>query len=195
MTNTEKVKHIRGITFSPINRINAALLKANGNVEDAITILINDKQADANDMANRCTNTTIVYSYVHNNRIGAMITLACQTDFVAKNEAFLNLAKNICMHIVSNPIQPTFINVDSIPDGVREATYNAFKSSVVGNKPPTIIEKIAEGKMQKFYSEKCLLNQPFIRDESVTVGQLIKNVSATFGEKIELKYFIKVTAQ
>lgn len=95
MTNTEKVKQIRGMTFSPVNKINEALQRANGDVAAAIEILVKEKQADANEMANRVANAKIVHSYVHNNRIGAMIVLACQTDFVAKSEPFLALAKNI----------------------------------------------------------------------------------------------------
>lgn len=114
MTNTEKVKQIREQTFSPINRINAALTKTNGDVAEAIKILIAEKQVDANDMANRVAASAIVYSYVHNHRVGAMIVLACQTDFSAKNDVFLNLAKDICMHIVSTPVAPIYTNEQAI---------------------------------------------------------------------------------
>ncbi len=91
MTNTEKVKQIREKTFSPINKINAALTKTNGDIDEGDKDSNCEKQVDANDMANRVTSSAIVHSYVHNNRIGAMVVLACQTDFSAKNELFLNL--------------------------------------------------------------------------------------------------------
>jgi len=195
MTNVEKVKHIRGLTFSPINKINEALARANGDVAAAIEILISEKQADANEMANRAANTKIVYSYVHNYRVGAMIILACQTDFVAKNEAFLALAKNICMHIVSAPIAPEYIEEASVDKERIEQMRNIYLSQIPSNKPETVKQKIIDGKMAKFYNEVCLLNQPFVREDTVTIGQLIKDVSSTLGEKIEITYFTKVVAR
>jgi len=194
MTNIEKVKHIRGITFSPISKINEALARSNGDVADAVDLLIKEKQADANEMANRVANTKIVYSYVHNNRVGAMIVLACQTDFVAKNEAFLALTKNLCMHIVSTPIAPVYINEASVPEDTRQAFEKGF-ATTAGNKPPQIVEKIVAGKMKKFYAENCLYSQPFVREDTVTIEQLINDVSSTLGEKIEVKRFIKMVAQ
>lgn len=194
MSNTEKVKYIREQTFSPINKVNDALKRSNGDVDGAIKILVDEKQADANEMANRTANASIVYSYVHNNRVGAMIVLACQTDFAAKNEAFLNLAKNICMHIVSTPIKPLYIRKDEIDPFEREGIANSHRYACKG-KPPQVVEKIVEGKMKKYYAEVCLLDQPFVREESVTIEQLIKDVSSTIGEKIEIKQFVKVVAQ
>lgn len=194
MTNTEKVKHVRGVTFSPMNKVNEALKRTDGDVDAAIQILVAEKQADANEMANRTTNTSIVYSYVHNNRIGAMIVLACQTDFVAKSEAFLNLAKNICMHIVSTPQSPLYISKDNIDPRDWQGVIDKYRSEYVG-KPPQVISKIVEGKMKKYYAEVCLLNQPFIREDTVTIEELIKDVSSTLGEKIEIKRFTKMVAQ
>lgn len=194
MTHTEKVKHIRGVTFSPMNKVNEALKRANDDVEAAIKILVDEKQADANEMANRVANSKIVYSYVHGNRVGAMIILACQTDFVAKNDAFLNLAKNICMHIVSTPVAPIYTDETAVPEDTKAAHEAEFAKSCVG-KPPQVVEKIVAGKMKKFYSERCLYNQPFVREDKVTIGQLIKDVSSTLGEKIEVNHFIKVVAQ
>lgn len=194
MTNTEKVKLIREKTFSPINRINAALTKTNGDVDAAIQILVAEKQADANEMANRVADASIVYSYVHNHRIGAMIVLACQTDFSAKNEMFLNLAKDICMHIVSYPVAPIYADEASVPEDTREAFAKGFAQECA-NKPPQVVEKIVAGKMKKWYSEVCLYNQPFVKDDKKTVGQLIAEVSGTIGEKIEVTRFIKIVAQ
>lgn len=194
MTNTEKVKQIREQTFSPINKINAALAKTNGDVQEAIKVLIAEKQVDANDMANRVAEASIVYSYVHNNRVGAMIVLACQTDFSAKNEIFLNLAKNICMHIVSAPVAPIYISENNIPPHdfltVREKFFSGIE-----NKPDAIKEKIVSGKLNKWYSEVCLTNQKFVKDDTKTIDQLIKEVSSTIGEKIEIKRFVKIVAQ
>lgn len=194
MTNTEKVKHIRGVTFSPINKVNEALQRANGDVDAAIKILVDEKQADANEMANRVANSKIVYSYVHGNRIGAMIVLACQTDFVAKNDAFLNLAKNICMHIVSTPIAPQYVSADSIPEDTRLKWASEYIQETEG-KPAAVRDKIIQGKLKKRVEQICLLNQPFVREDTVTIEQLIKDVSSTLGEKIEVNHFVKVVAQ
>lgn len=194
MTNTEKVKLIREKTFSPINRINAALVQSNGDVDAAIAILVKEKQADANEMANRTAEAAIVHSYVHNHRIGAMLVLACQTDFSAKNDLFINLAKDICMHIVSTPVVPIYADEDSIPPVAKKSWEEEFANECKG-KPPQIVEKIVAGKMKKRYTEYCLFNQPFIKDDTKTVGQVIREVSGTIGEKIEVKRFVKIVAQ
>lgn len=194
MNNIEKVKLIREKTFSPINKINAALVRTNGNVDTAIALLIAEKQVDANDMANRVASSSIVQSYVHNHRMGAMLVLACQTDFSAKNELFLNLAKDICMHIVSAPVAPIYTDKDTIDPRIWQGFATAFRNECA-NKPPHVIEKIVEGKLKKWYAEVCLVDQPFVKDDTKTVGELIKEVSATIGEKIEVKRFIKIVAQ
>lgn len=195
MTNIEKVKLIREKTFSPMNRINMALAKTNGDVDAAIQVLVAEKQADANDMANRVASSAIVYSYVHNNRVGAMIVLSCQTDFSAKNEIFLNLAKDICMHIVSAPQAPSYVDESSADPNVVENWRNIYLSQIVPEKPEAIKKKIVDGKMQKWYGERCLLKQPFVKDDTKTIDQLIKEVSGTIGEKIEVKRFVKFVAQ
>lgn len=194
MTNIEKVKHIREITMAPMNKINDALLAANGNVSEAIAILVKQREADVTDMANRKADSSFVYSYVHNNKVGAMIVLASQTDFVAKNELFTQLAKDICMHIVSSPTSPKYIS----PDDVSEMTIMDFKMiaklEIPPNKPPQIVDKIIEGKLQKFYNDFCLLKQKFIKDDSITIQELITKVSGTVGEKIEIKQFSRLSA-
>lgn len=193
MTNKEKVKHIRDITLSPISKISDALKRANDDVDAAIKILINEKSADANDMANRVANASIVYSYVHNNKIGAMITLACQTDFVAKNDIFLGLAKDICMHVVSNPVVASFVSESNVDEADKAIIIlDALRGHE--SKPQNIQHKISEGRLTKFYNEKCLLNQKFIKDDTITIKELINRVSSTLGEKIELKKFVRIVA-
>lgn len=194
MTHKEKVKHIRDITLSPISKIADALKRANDDVDAAIKILVEEKQADATDMANRVANASIVYSYVHNSKIGAMITLACQTDFVARNEVFQNLAKDICLHIVSSP---TAVHIDesSVTDKEKSLIrFNVMKDPSIAKKPQNIIDKIYEGKLQKELDNSCLLRNKFVKDDTITVKELINRASSTLGEKIELKKFIRVVA-
>ena len=191
MTNQQKAAHIRGITMSPWSAIADALLQSEGDIDKAIKILTELKQADANDMANRVANAGIVYSYVHNNRVGAMIVLSCQTDFVTKNELFINLAKDICMHICSTPITPTIISKDELSGTEKSILISNFKKEA-GNKPVNIIDKIVDGKLGKWYGDCCLLNQKFVKNDKITINQLIQDASGTLGEKIELKQFIKM---
>jgi len=195
MNNIEKVKKIRDVTLSPFKSINEALTKSNGDVDKAIEILLSEKVADATDMANRVANNSVVYSYVHNNKIGAMIELTCQTDFVAKNEIFLALAKDICMHVVSSPTQAQFVDENDIGEA-RKSGYMAdlYLSLQNDKKPQNIKDKIIQGKMNKWYSDVCLLNQKFIKNEEQTIRELIQSVSGTVGEKIELKRFVRFSA-
>lgn len=196
MTHIEKVKKVREMTFSPVNKINDALNQANGDVNEAIGILVSEKQADGNEMANRVANACIVYSYVHNNRVGAMMVLSCQTDFAAKNETFLGLAKDLCMHIVSAPEAPEYVSEDDVPPETRGLIYNS-SLCIPGfdKKPKTVQDKIVEGKLNAFCQKACLLSQRFVKDETKTVDQIIKEASSTLGEKIEVKRFVKMVAQ
>ena len=196
MTNVEKVKKVREITLSPVNKVNEALQRSNWEVDAAVELLVKEKQADANEMANRTANTKIVYSYVHNHRIGAMIVLACQTDFVARNEAFRELAKDICMHIVSTPAAPEYVSESNTPPETKSLIYETCWS-IPGfdKKPEQVRDKIVEGKLKSFYEKVCLLNQKFIKDEAKTVQQVIYEFASTVGEKIEVKNFTKMVAQ
>jgi len=193
MTHIEKVKHIREITMSPMTKIADALLTANGNVSEAIDILVKQKDADIKDMANRKADNNIVYSYVHNNKIGAMIVMSSQTDFVAKNELFLQLAKDICMHIVSSPTQAEGVDVNDVGIDFEKMWEAKFREEIKG-KPEPIVAKIVEGKLKKKLDEAYLLRQPFIKDDSITIKDLINKVSASVGEKIEIKKFVRLTA-
>jgi len=192
MTHIEKVKKIREITLSSMNKINAALTQSNGDVDKAIEFLVAQKETSAEDMANRRADNSVVYSYVHNNKIGAMIVLASQTDFVAKNELFIQLAKDICMHIISAP-QVNYISENQLnPQDVAQA--KAEFAIGMEKKPKAIIDKIVEGKWQKRLEEMCLLNQKFVKDDTITIKDLINKVSGTVGEKIEIKKFVRLSA-
>lgn len=198
MTHTEKVKQLRDATLCPMNKINDALKQANGDVDKAKEFLTKEmSKTDLAEMEKRTANATIVYGYVHNNRIGALLTIACQTDFVARNETFLNLAKDICMHIVSTPIPPEYIDLDPNDTEAKNLIHvwyeNEWKNELE-KKPEHIRQKILDGKVNSRLKEICLLRQPFIKDDKITIGQLIANVSAQTREKIEIKKFVRMIA-
>jgi len=191
MTLQEKIKHIRDITMSPYNKINIALEKMDEDVEKTIKLLIEEKQTDPTDMANRVTNAGIVYSYVHNHKVGAMIVLSCQTDFVARNDLFINLAKDICMHICSSPIAPVVIDKSEVsPLEITRISKEVTDANK--NKPAHILDKIIVGKYDIYVSDYCLLNQKFVKDDKFTINQLIQSAASTLGEKITIKQFIKM---
>lgn len=184
---------LRDETLCPMNKINTALKETNWDLDKARALLLKEMSSvDIAEMEKRTANATIVYGYVHGNRIGALLSIACQTDFTAKNEVFLNLAKDICMHIVSAP-QVNYISERNLnPQDVAEA--KAQLAQGLENKPEAVRAKIVEGKWKKRLSEMCLLNQPFVKDDKITIEQLIATVSAQTREKIEIKKFVRMVA-
>lgn len=194
MNRLETIQKIRKITMSPINKIDEALTAANDDMDKAIELLVNQMtKTEIHDMNKRTASNNIVYSYVHNNRIGAMIVIATETDFAARNELFLGLAKDICMHIVSSPNIPKYLTENDILPLDAGASRALFESEV-RNKPDNIKEKIIAGKLNKWYDEVCLCRQKFVKDETITIAELIAKVSSTLGEKIELKKFVRMIA-
>lgn len=188
-------KIVRQTTMAPMKDVAAALLDTKGDVDAAIELLVKKMSSgDAAAMANRSAEATIVYSYVHNHRIGAMITISSQTDFVAKSDLFLELAKDICLHIVSSPNIPIYISRNEIPDEIRAAWTVEF-SKGLENKPAAIIGKIVNGKYEKRANELCLLNQPFVKDDTITVQELINRTVGKVKEKIEVKSFVRMVAK
>jgi elongation factor Ts len=157
--------------MAPMKDIATSLIETKGDVNAAVEWLIKHKTTSAADMANRKADNNVVYSYVHNNKIGAMIVLACQTDFVAKNELFIQLAKDICMHICASPFIPKYMTEADVSPLDLGASRTMFESDVK-NKPENIREKIITGKFNKWYDEVCLLRQKFIKNDELTIQQL-----------------------
>lgn len=188
-------KIVRQTTMAPMKDVAAALLDTKGDVDAAIELLSKKmSKGDAAAMANRSAEATIVYSYVHNYRIGAMIVIASQTDFVAKSDIFLELAKDICLHIVSSPNIPEYVSESDVPAARKEVWHNdAIRG--LENKPQAVLDKIVVGKIKKQLDELCLLNQPFVKDDTITVQELINRVTGKLKEKIEVKSFVRMVAK
>lgn len=183
------VKQLRDRTGIGMMECKRALQEAGGDLEKAITILRKKGYARAKDKMSRETTEGLVGAYIHTNgKIGVLVEVDCETDFVARNEEFQALVKNIAMHIAA--ANPRYISPEDIEEEVieqeKEIIREQFKDS---NKPPQVIEKIVEGKLKKFYEEVCLLDQPYIRDDKMTIAQLIATHIAKFGENIQVKRF------
>jgi elongation factor Ts len=185
------VKELRDRTGLGMMECKKALAETDGDIDKAITLLRKKGIAKADKKASREAGDGLVGSYIHmNGKLGVLVEVNCESDFVARNEEYQELVKNIAMHIAA--ANPTYVSADEIPESVldeeREISRAQFKDS---NKPPQIIDKIVEGKLNKFYKEVCLLDQPYIRDDKMSVSDLIKSYVAKFGENIKVSRFTR----
>jgi len=185
------VKDLRDRTGIGMMECKNALQETEGDIEKAITVLRKKGYARAKDKMERETRDGLIGSYIHlNGKLGVLVEVNCESDFVARNEEFQELVKNISLHIAAS--NPTYVSSEEIPQEVlneeKEIIRGQFKDS---NKPPEIVDKIVEGKLEKFYHEACLLEQPFIRDNNETVEQLVKSVIAKLGENIVVRRFAR----
>lgn len=168
-----------------------ALLESDGDIDKAITVLRKKGMARAKDKMSRQTGEGIVGSYIHmNGRLGVLVEVNCESDFVARNEDFQQLVKDVSMHIAA--ANPQYVSREDVPGDVLEQEKEIIRAQIQDTKkPPEIIEKIVEGKLNKFYQDVCLLDQAFIKDDKQTVNQLIAAHIAKFGENIRVRRFAR----
>lgn len=189
--NSKMVADLRARTGAGIVDCKKALIEAQGDDEKAIEILRKRGVATAAKKAGREANQGVVSAYIHSNsKVGVLIEVACESDFVAKNEEFRDFVKDLCMHIAA--ASPVCISREEVPqDLIAKETEIAMAQMAEDKKPAEIKEKIVKGKIDKFVSGICLLEQPFVKDDSMTVGDLITQKIAKTGEKIEVKRFTR----
>ncbi len=185
----QMVKELREKTGAGMMECKKALESSGGDFNKAIEYLRQKGLATAQKKAGRTASEGIIASYIHMDKIGVMIELNCETDFVARNEEFKQLAKDIAMHIAA--ANPQYVSRDDVPQDVIEKEKEIYKAQITGNKPPQVVEKIIEGKLEKFFEEMCLLEQPFIREPERKIKDLITEKIAKFGENIVLKRFVR----
>ncbi|CAM9094574.1 unnamed protein product [Ectocarpus sp. 12 AP-2014] len=192
--DAERVRELRHKTGAGMMNCKRALLESNGNFEEAIKSLREKGQASAHQKINRKTIEGIVNSYIHiGGKIGVLIEVNCETDFVARREEFQELVQNIAMQIAASP-DVLYIQSSDIPEKIflNEKEVESEKEDLI-NKPDEIKEKIILGRVEKTLKNLTLLNQPFIRDASITVDELIKEKISLFGENIRIKRFTRYT--
>lgn len=185
----QMVKELREKTGAGMMECKKALESSGGDFNKAIEYLRQKGLATAQKKAGRSASEGIIASYIHMDKIGVMLELNCETDFVARNEEFRQLAKDIAMHIAA--ANPQYIGKDDIPQEVIEKEKEIYKAQITGNKPPQVVDKIVEGKLEKFFEEMCLLNQPFIREPEKKIQDLITEKIAKFGENIVIRRFVR----
>ena len=185
------VKELREKSGAPMGDCLKALQEAKGDMEDAFVVLRKRGMASAAKKASRSTNEGAVGTYIHaGGKIGVLIELNCESDFVARTEDFQELLKDIAMHIAA--VDPRYVGKDEVtPEDIdREKEIYRAQAAATG-KPANIIEKMLEGKLAKFYEEFCLLDQPFIKEASQTIAQLIASKVAKLGENISVRRFAR----
>jgi len=190
--STESIKQLRAQTGAGMMDVKRALDETEGDIDKAAALLRERGIAKAAKKADRAAGEGFIGTYIHHNgKIGVMIELNCETDFVALNEQFQDLARNIAMHIAMN--DPKYVSRDQVPQELADAERAAFaKQAATEGKPANVVEKIAEGRLNKFFAEICLLEQPYIKDDKKTVDTLIKEAIATIGENIQVGRFARI---
>lgn len=187
----DMVKELRQRTGIGVMECKEALAECQGDIEKAIAVLRKKGAARAQERTAREASQGVVHSYIHmEGKLGVLVEVNCESDFVARNQEFKDLAKNIAMQIAA--ANPRFVSPDDIPAEELEGEKEIIRGQLQDmKKPPQIIEKIVEGKLKKFFEEVCLLNQSYIRDEKVTVQELIASTIAKFGENIKVRRFAR----
>ena len=193
MTNipAQLVKELRERTGAGFSDCRAALVEANGDLEKAVDVLRKKGQAAAQKKAQREATDGVVGSYIHpGSKIGVLVEVNCETDFVARTEDFQRLCHDIAMHVAA--LDPRFVRREEVTPEILEREREIYAAQArASGKPENIIEKIVTGKMEKFYEETCLYEQHFIKDEQQTIRELIDQMIAKIGEKIEVRRFIR----
>lgn len=187
----ELVKDLRQRTGAGIVDCKAALQEAGGSIEAAIDYLRKKGLATAAKKAGRIATDGLVASYIHaGGKMGVLVEINCETDFVAKTGDFQEFAKNMAMHIAA--ANPQFIRREDVPPEVLEKEREIYRTQALDSgKPAKVIDKIVEGKLERFYSETCLLEQTYIRDSDVTVKEVLDGMIGKLGENIAIRRFAR----
>lgn len=189
--SAKEVSELRQRTGAGMMDCKAALQETNGDMDAAIELLRKKGQAKADKRGGRETREGLIGSYIHHNgKLGVLVEVNCETDFVARNDGFKALVKSIAEHIAA--AAPLAVDKDQIPAEKVEQERRIFTEQVKeSGKPANLIDKIVAGKIEAFYKESCLLSQPWVRDDKRTVGDLVKEASAKTGENIQVRRFTR----
>lgn len=187
----QMVKELREKTGSGMMDCKKALAEADGDMEQAIVILREKGMAKTAKKADRIAAEGVVASYIHmGGRIGAMVEINCETDFVAQTDKFQRFAKDVAMHIAA--ANPKYLSEDEVPEAEVAKEREILKVQALNEgKPEKIVEKMVDGRLKKFYKEICLLDQPYIKDPDMTIGDLVKEMIMDIGENVKIRRFAR----
>ena len=190
MVTAEQVKELREMTGAGVMDCKKVLVETDGNMDKAVELLRERGIAKAAKKASRIAAEGLVEAYIHSGRYGALVEVNSETDFVSKNEEFRTFVRDIAMHIVAS--NPKFVSRDEVPADVVEAEKEILKAQALNEgKPAAIVDKMVEGRINKFFEEVCLLDQPFVKDQDKTVQEVLNEKIAVIGENIVIRRFVR----
>lgn len=192
--SAQQVKQLRERTGSGLMECKKALQEANGDIEEAITILRKKGQAAAEKKSGRATSEGAVGSYIHTGgRVGVLIEVNCETDFVANTDEFKELVRDLAMQVAAaSPALPRWVRREEVPSDALDKERDILKSQAeAAGKPPNVVEKIVEGKLSKFYSENVLMEQAYIKNPDQSVDEYLKSKVAVLKENIQVRRFVR----
>jgi elongation factor Ts len=186
----DDVKRLRDDTGAGMIDCRNSLVKTEGDLARAKALLAELGQTKAEKKAERSANEGLVGSYIHTGgKVGVLVEINCETDFVARNDKFKDLVRDVAMHLAAMPAE--YVNREAVPQSKIDELRAEFIKQVPAGKPPAIAEKIVEGKLNKWFEDHVVLEQSFVKDDSVTVGELVNGVSGVLGEKMSVRRFAK----
>jgi len=189
---TDIIKELREMTGVSVMQCKKALEEAGGDLAKAEVILKKHSAASAEKKADRSLAAGAIGNYIHDGAVGAMVLLSCETDFVAKNPEFIALARELAMQVAAT--NPTYVMPDEIAEEAKNAAISVFEKEVA-DKPADMQAKIMEGKLSSYFRDQVLLEQPFIKDESKTVRNLLNEATQKFGERVEISRFARLSTR
>jgi len=189
---TNSIKELRDQTGVSVMQCKKALEEAGGDLAKAVVILKKHSAAAADKKADRAIAAGAIGSYVHDAAVGAMVLLSCETDFVAKNPEFIALARELAMQVAAT--NPTYVTTDEVSAEAKETATAVFQKEI-SDKPEVMQAKILEGKLASYFSDQVLLEQPFIKDESKTVHDLLNEATQKFGERVLVSRFARLSTR
>jgi elongation factor Ts len=191
-TSTEQIKRLRAMTGAGMMDVKKALDDASGDIDRAAALLRERGVAKAAKKADREAREGVVGSYVHHNgKVAVLVELNCETDFVARNDSFRELARNLALHIAM--AAPQYARREEVPAAALEAERHALRAQALEEgKPEAIVDKMVEGRLGKFYAETVLLDQPYIKDDKKTVAALLNEAVSALGENLQIGRFSRI---
>ena len=189
--SAKEVKELREQTGAGMMDCKKALAECSGDLNEAVKLLRTKGLADAAKRSGRATREGLVDSYIHaGGKIGVLVEVGCETDFVARNDNFKDFVHDVSMHIAA--ANPLYISREDVPAEVTESELSIYKDQAISTgKPDNILEKIANGKLDKYYQQVCLLEQPFVKDDKLTIEQILGELVGKIGENISIKRFAR----
>lgn len=187
----EAVKRLKNLTGVGLTDAKVALEEAGGDFDKALEAMRKKGLTKAEKRGEREARAGLVGTYNHDGRIGVLVEVNCETDFVARNEIFTDLVKDIAMHIAAT--SPEYVSVDEIPAAIQDKARAEFTEKAnADGKPEKMIAQIVDGMLKKHFAERCLLDQPFVKNPDITVGQLVKDHIARLGENVVVRRFSRI---